>query len=195
MWLLFACGSAIFAGVTAILAKIGMQHINSTVATALRTGVVLLFSWLLVLLTGAISGIGAISGKTFLFLILSGCATGASWLATFKRCSWAMSIRLHRLTKFSTILTMLLAFLFLGEALTMQKIICMLLIGAGTFLMLPKRTQAKPQSTTKKGWLFYAILSAVFASLTSILGKVGIQNIDSNLGQPSERVWFWLWHG
>ena len=84
--------------------------------------------------------------------------------------------------KSSTILTMLLAFLFLGEALTVQKIICMLLIGAGTFLMLPKRTQAKPQSTTKKGWLFYAILSAVFASLTSILGKVGIQNIDSNLG-------------
>ena len=99
MWLLFACGSAIFAGVTAILAKIGMQHINSTVATALRTGVVLLFSWLLVLLTGAISGIGAISEKTFLFLILSGCATGAkAGSAAFKRCSWRMSIRLHRLT-------------------------------------------------------------------------------------------------
>ena len=175
MWLLFACGSAIFAGVTAVLAKIGMQHINSTVATALRTGVVLLFSWLLVLLTGAISGIGAISGKTFLFLILSGCATGASWLCYFQALQMGD-------VKSSTILTMLLAFLFLGETLTVQKIICMLLIGAGTFLMLPKRTQAKPQSTTKKGWLFYAILSAVFASLTSILGKVGIQNIDSNLG-------------
>ena len=84
MWLIFACGSAIFAGVTAVLAKIGMQHINPTVATALRTGVVLLFSWLLVLLTGAISGIGAIFGKTFLFLILSGCATGASWLCYFQ---------------------------------------------------------------------------------------------------------------
>ena len=182
MWLLFACGSAIFAGVTAILAKIGMQHINSTVATALRTGVVLLFSWLLVLLTGAISGIGAISGKTFLFLILSGCATGASWLCYFQALQLGNVNQVALIDKFSTILTMLLAFLFLGEALTMQKIICMLLIGAGTFLMLPKRTQAKPQSTTKKGWLFYAILSAVFASLTSILGKVGIQNIDSNLG-------------
>lgn len=176
MWLLFACGSAIFAGVTAILAKIGMQHINSTVATALRTGVVLLFSWLLVLLTGAISG------KTFLFLILSGCATGASWLCYFQALQLGDVNQVAPIDKFSTILTMLLAFLFLGEALTMQKIICMLLIGAGTFLMLPKRTQAKPQSTTKKGWLFYAILSAVFASLTSILGKVGIQNIDSNLG-------------
>lgn len=176
MWLLFACGSAIFAGVTAVLAKIGMQHINSTVATALRTGVVLLFSWLLVLLTEAISG------KTFLFLILSGCATGASWLCYFQALQLGDVNQVAPIDKSSTILTMLLAFLFLGEALTVQKIICMLLIGAGTFLMLPKRTQAKPQSTTKKGWLFYAILSAVFASLTSILGKVGIQNIDSNLG-------------
>lgn len=176
MWLLFACGSAIFAGVTAVLAKIGMQHINSTVATALRTGVVLLFSWLLVLLTGTISG------KTFLFLILSGCATGASWLCYFQALQLGDVNQVAPIDKSSTILTMLLAFLFLGEALTVQKIICMLLIGAGTFLMLPKRTQAKAQSTTKKGWLFYAILSAVFASLTSILGKVGIQNIDSNLG-------------
>ena len=182
MWLLFACGSAIFAGVTAVLAKIGMQHINSTIATALRTGVVLLFSWLLVLLTGAISGIGAISGKTFLFLILSGCATGASWLCYFQALQLGDVNQVAPIDKSSTILTMLLAFLFLGEALTVQKVICMLLIGAGTFLMLPKRTQAKPQSTTKKEWLFYAILSAVFASLTSILGKVGIQNIDSNLG-------------
>ena len=182
MWLIFACGSAIFAGVTAVLAKIGMQHINSTVATALRTGVVLLFSWLLVLLTGAISGIGAISGKTFLFLILSGCATGASWLCYFQALQLGDVNQVAPIDKSSTILTMLLAFLFLGEALTVQKIICMLLIGAGTFLMLPKRTQAKPQFTTKKGWLFYAILSAVFASLTSILGKVGIQNVDSNLG-------------
>lgn len=176
MWLLFACGSAIFAGVTAVLAKIGMQHINSTVATALRTGIVLLFSWLLVLLTEAISE------KTFLFLILSGCATGASWLCYFQALQLGDVNQVAPIDKSSTILTMLLAFLFLGEALTVQKVVCMLLIGAGTFLMLPKHTQAKPQSTTKKGWLFYAILSAVFASLTSILGKVGIQNIDSNLG-------------
>ena len=113
MWLLFACGSAIFAGVTAVLAKIGMQHINSTVATALRTGVVLLFSWLLVLLTGAISGIGAISGKTFLFLILSGCATGASWLCYFQALQLGDVNQVAPIDKSSTILTMLLAFLFL----------------------------------------------------------------------------------
>ena len=168
MWLLFACGSAIFAGVTAVLAKIGMQHINSTVATALRTGVVLLFSWLLVLLTGAISGIGAISGKTFLFLILSGCATGASWLCYFQALQLGDVNQVAPIDKSSTILTMLLAFLFLGEALTVQKVICMLLIGAGTFLMLPKRTQAKLQSTTKKGWLFYAILVSFFPILIVI---------------------------
>ena len=115
-------------------------------------------------------------------MILSGCATGASWLCYFQALQLGDVNQVAPIDKSSTILTMLLAFLFLGEALTVQKVICMLLIGAGTFLMLPKRTQAKPQSTTKKGWLFYAILSAVFASLTSILGKVGIQNIDSNLG-------------
>ena len=137
MWLLFACGSAIFAGVTAVLAKIGMQHINSTVATALRTGVVLLFSWLLVLLTGAISGIGAISGKPFLFLILSGCATGASWLCYFQALQLGDVNQVAPIDKSSTILTMLLAFLFLGEALTVQKIICMLLIGAAGSALMP----------------------------------------------------------
>ena len=181
MWLFFACGSALFAGVTAVLAKIGMQHIQSTVATALRTVIVLAFSWLLVLLTGAISGIGSISGKTLLFLLLSGCATGASWLCYFKALQLGDVSHVAPIDKSSTILTMLLAFLLLGESLTLLKVCCMLLIGAGTFLMLPKRS-ANPQKTAGKGWLFYAVLSAVFASLTSILGKVGIQNVDSNLG-------------
>lgn len=182
MWLLFACGSALFAGVTAVLAKIGMQHINSTVATALRTVIVLVFSWLLVLLTGAVSGLGAISGKTLLFLLLSGCATGASWLCYFKALQMGDVSRVAPIDKSSTILTMLLAFLLLGESLTLLKVCCMLLIGAGTFLMLPKRTPDAQKKSAGKGWLFYAVLSAVFASLTSILGKVGIQNIDSNLG-------------
>lgn len=182
MWLLFACGSALFAGVTAVLAKIGMQHINSTIATALRTGVVLVFSWLLVFLTGAFSGIGSISGKTLLFLLLSGCATGASWLCYFKALQLGDVNQVAPIDKSSTILTMLLAFLLLGESLTLLKIGCMLLIAAGTFFMLPKREKHSEAKSTQKGWLFYAVLSAVFASLTSILGKVGIQNIDSNLG-------------
>ena len=173
MWLLFACGSALFAGVTAVLAKIGMQHINSTIATALRTIIVLLFSWLMVLLTGAFSGIGSISGKTLVFLLLSGCATGASWLCYFKALQLGDVSQVAPIDKSSTILTMLLAFLLLGESL---------LIGAGTFLMLPKHSGDLKTVSSKKGWLFYAILSAVFASLTSILGKVGIQDIDSNLG-------------
>ena len=182
MWLLFACGSALFAGVTAVLAKIGMQHINSTIATALRTIIVLLFSWLMVLLTGAFSGIGSISGKTLVFLLLSGCATGASWLCYFKALQLGDVSQVAPIDKSSTILTMLLAFLLLGESLTWLKLCCMLLIGAGTFLMLPKHSGDLKTVSSKKGWLFYAILSAVFASLTSILGKVGIQDIDSNLG-------------
>lgn len=182
MWLLFACGSALFAGVTAVLAKIGMQHINSTIATALRTIIVLLFSWLMVLLTGAFSGIGSISGKTLVFLLLSGCATGASWLCYFKALQLGDVSQVAPIDKSSTILTMLLAFLLLGESLTLLKLCCMLLIGAGTFLMLPKHSGDSKTVSSKKGWLFYAVLSAVFASLTSILGKVGIQDIDSNLG-------------
>ena len=182
MWLLFACGSALFAGVTAVLAKIGMQHINSTIATALRTIIVLLFSWLMVLLTGAFSGIGSISGKTLVFLLLSGCATGASWLCYFKALQLGDVSQVAPIDKSSTILTMLLAFLLLGESLTWLKLCCMLLIGAGTFLMLPKHSGDSKTVSSKKGWLFYAVLSAVFASLTSILAKVGMQDVDSNLG-------------
>ena len=144
--------------------------------------IVLVFSWLLVLLTGAASGLGAISGKTLLFLLLSGCATGASWLCYFKALQMGDVSRVAPIDKSSTILTMLLAFLLLGESLTLLKVCCMLLIGAGTFLMLPKHAPDAQKKSAGKGWLFYAVLSAVFASLTSILGKVGIQNIDSNLG-------------
>ena len=121
MWLLFACGSALFAGVTAVLAKIGMQHINSTIATALRTIIVLLFSWLMVLLTGAFSGIGSISGKTLVFLLLSGCATGASWLCYFKALQLGDVSQVAPIDKSSTILTMLLAFLLLGRVADMAE--------------------------------------------------------------------------
>ena len=182
MWIFFAYGSAFFAGITAVLAKIGMEHINSTVATALRTVIVLVFSWFMVLLTGAFSEIGTISGKTLLFLLLSGCATGASWLYYFKALQLGDVNKVAPIDKSSTILTMLLAFLLLRESLTILKVCCMLLIGAGTFLMLPKRTDKQPTKSTGKGWLLYAILSAIFASMTSIFGKVGILDIDYNLG-------------
>ena len=181
MWLLFACGSAIFAGVTAVLAKIGMQHINSTVATALRTGVVLLFSWLLVLLTGAISGIGAISGKPFLFLILSGCATGASWLCYFQALQLGDVNKVVPIDKSSVVLTILLAFLFLGEPIGLFQGAGALLIGAGTFLMIEKKAAGNTPAQGKS-WLLYALGSAIFASLTSMLGKVGIAGVESNLG-------------
>lgn len=124
MWILFACGSAFFAGITAVLAKIGMEHINSTVATALRTVIVLVFSWFMVLLTGAFSEIGTISGKTLLFLLLSGCATGASWLYYFKALQLGDVNKVAPIDKSSTILTMLLAFLLLGESLTILKVCC-----------------------------------------------------------------------
>lgn len=121
-------------------------------------------------------------GKTLVFLLLSGCATGASWLCYFKALQLGDVSQVAPIDKSSTILTMLLAFLLLGESLTWLKLCCMLLIGAGTFLMLPKHSGDLKTVSSKKGWLFYAVLSAVFASLTSILGKVGIQDIDSNLG-------------
>lgn len=180
MWLLFACGSALFAGVTAVLAKIGMQHINSTIATALRTIIVLLFSWLMVLLTGAFSGIGSISGKTLVFLLLSGCATGASWLCYFKALQLGDVNKVVPIDKSSTVLTILLAAIFLQEGVSLTKGIGVVLIAVGTFLMIEKKQSGG--ETKSAAWLWYALGSAVFASLTAILGKVGISGVESNLG-------------
>ena len=182
MWILFAAGSALFAGVTAILAKCGIRKTDSTVATAIRTLVVLVFAWTMVFVVGSQGEIRNIGPTTLLFLLLSGLATGASWLCYFKALQLGDINKVVPIDKSSTILTMLLAFLLLGESLTWLKLCCMLLIGAGTFLMLPKHSGDLKTVSSKKGWLFYAVLSAVFASLTSILGKVGIQDIDSNLG-------------
>ena len=163
-----------------MLAKIGIKNIDSTVATAIRTIIVLIFSWLMVWLTGAFQDIDSISGKTLLFLILSGLATGGSWLCYFKALQIGNVNKVAPIDKSSTILTMLLAFLVLGEKLSAVKVICILLIGIGTYLMITKK---QPYNETKGwGWLWYAVLSAVFASLTSILGKIGISEINSNLG-------------
>ena len=180
MWIAFAFGSAFFAGVTSILAKIGIKNTDSTAATAVRTIIILFFSWIMVFVTGQFGGIGDISGKTLTFLILSGLATGGSWLCYFKALQIGDVNKVTPVDKSSTVLTMLLAFIILGEELSLLKIVCIVLIGAGTYLMIEKKeTDVK---TTGKGWLFYAVLSAVFASLTSILGKIGISGVPSNLG-------------
>lgn len=180
MWLLFAFGSALFAGLTAILAKCGIRNTDSNVATALRTGVVLVFSWLMVLVVGAQSEIKDISAKVLIFLILSGLSTGISWLCYFKALQIGDINKVTPIDKSSTVITMLLAFIFLREEITGLKFVSMILIGIGTYLMIQKKeTQEKAED---KKWLLYAVGSAVFASLTSILGKIGIQDVNSNLG-------------
>lgn len=180
MWIAFAFGSALFAGITSILAKIGIKNTDSTAATAIRTIVILFFSWLMVFITGSFGGIGSISSKTLIFLILSGLATGGSWLCYFKALRIGDVNKVTPIDKSSTVLTMLLAFIILGEEISILKAVCMVLIGAGTYLMIVKKETDK--EAKGKGWLFYAVLSAVFASLTSILGKIGISGVDSNLG-------------
>lgn len=179
MWVLFAFGSALFAGLTSILAKCGIRKTDSTLATAIRTIVVLAFSWLMVFLVGSQSQLGSLTGKTLLFLVLSGLATGASWLCYFRALQLGNINKVVPIDKSSTILTILLAFLFLGEPITAVKAVCVALIGGGTFLMIEKK--AGQESKSGK-WLPYAIGSAVFASLTSILGKIGISGVESNLG-------------
>ena len=182
MWVVFAFGSAFFAGITAVLAKCGIRKTDSTVATAIRTIVVLAFSWLMVLVAGSGGQITAIDGRTWLFLILSGLATGASWLCYFKALQLGDINKVVPVDKSSVILTMLLAFLLLRERITLFGGIGVVLIAAGTFLMIEKKDVEKQPQGYKKRWLLYAVGSAVFASLTSILGKVGISGVESNLG-------------
>ena len=181
MWMLYAVGSSFFAGITAILAKCGIRKTDSDVATALRTVVVLACSWLMVLITKTGAGITELSGKTLLFLVLSGLATGVSWLCYFHALQKGDINKVVPIDKSSTVLTILLALIFLGEGLSFSKLISVILIGAGTLLMITKKETAETESDNKE-WLLSAVLSAVFASLTAILGKIGIEGVDSNLG-------------
>ena len=181
MWLVFGFGSAFFAGITSILAKCGIRKTDSTAATAIRTIVVLAFSWLMVLTVGSQDQIAEISGKTLLFLILSGLATGASWLCYFKALQLGDINKVVPIDKSSTVLTILLAFIFLQENINIPKGIGVVLIAVGTFLMIEKNDINQKQKAGKS-WLFYAVGSAFFASLTSILGKIGISGVESNLG-------------
>ena len=181
MWILFAFGSAFFAGITAILAKCGIRKTDSTVATAVRTIVVLLFSWLMVFVVGSQDQLGSIDPNTWLFLILSGLATGASWLCYFRALQLGDINKVVPVDKSSVILTMLLAFLFLQEPITPFGGVGVVLIAAGTFLMIEKK-DVEQKEGQKKSWFLYAAGSAIFASLTSILGKIGISGVESNLG-------------
>ena len=181
MWIIFAFGSALFAGLTSILAKCGIKNTDSNVATALRTIIVLIFSWIMVFISKSQSTLYNINTKTLIFLILSGIATGASWLCYSKALQIGDVNKVTPIDKSSTILTMLMAFIFLGEEITFIKGISMILIGIGTYLMIIKKENVTVENKSN-AWLIYALGSAIFASLTSILGKVGIENIDSTLG-------------
>lgn len=184
MWVAFACGSAFFAGITAILAKCGIREADSTVATAIRTIVVLAFAWVMVAVVGSSGQIGSIKPMTWVFLGLSGLATGASWLCYFKALQLGGVNKVVPIDKSSTVLTMLLAFLLLGEPLSWVSVVAMALILAGTLMMIERKPDAPSAGVPSMGgsWLVFAVLSAVFASLTAILGKVGIEGVESNLG-------------
>lgn len=182
MWMFFAFASALFAGLTSILAKCGIKKTDSTVATAIRTVVVLAFSWLMVFVVGSAGEITSISRHTLIFLVLSGIATGASWLCYFKALQLGDINKVVPIDKSSTVLTILLAAVLLGEGITLFSGIGITLIAVGTFLMIEKKDVQKSDVPKNKRWIFYALGSAVFASLTAILGKIGISGVESNLG-------------
>ena len=180
MWILFALGSALFAGLTSITAKCGIKKTDSTVATAIRTGVVLLCSAVMVTIVGSWGGITNIDTKSRIFLVLSGIATGASWLCYFKAISIGDVNKVVPLDKSSTVLAAVIAVIFLGESVTAPKITGLIAVAVGTYMMIGKKDGAG-EKKRGLGWFFYGSLSAVFAALTSVLAKVGIENVESNL--------------
>lgn len=180
MWVLFAFLSAIFAGMTSILAKCGIKKTDSNVATFIRTLVVLPLSLLMALIVNPNFSLGAVSSKTLVFLVLSGLSTGASWLCYFRALSKGDINKVVPIDKSSTVLTIILAVIFLGERVTVYKTLGVVFIAIGTLLMIEKKDTEK--KSEGEGWLIYALLSAFFASLTTILGKIGIEGVESNLG-------------
>jgi len=181
MWVLYAFLAAFFAGIMSILAKIGIKNIDSNLATALRTIVVALFAWVIVFVVGSQTTIASISAKSLLFLILSGLTTGLSWICYFKALQLGDVNKVVPIDKSSTVLSMVMAFIFLQEPVTANKLFGMIGIAAGTYLMI-ERKKIDKKDVKSGGWLIYAVLSAVFAALTSILGKVGIEDVEPNLG-------------
>lgn len=182
MWLLYAVGSSFFAGITAILVKIGVEDTDSHLLTALRTIVVLIFSWIMVFVVGSQGTISEVSPKTLLFLCASGITTGASWICYFHALQIGDVNKVVPIDKSSVVLTILLGVLFLGEPMSVSKGICVVLIAAGTYLMIEKKQGTEEGKKKSKSAILYALLSAVFASLTALLSKIGIVGIESNLG-------------
>ena len=180
MWVLFAFLSAFFAGMTSILAKCGIKKTDSNVATFIRTLVVLPLSLLMALIVNPNFSLGAVSSKTLVFLVLSGLSTGASWLCYFRALSKGDINKVVPIDKSSTVLTIILAVIVLGERVTVYKTLGVVFIAIGTLLMIEKKDTEK--KSEGEGWLIYALLSAFFASLTTILGKIGIEGVESNLG-------------
>ena len=182
MWLIMAVLSAVFAGVTSILAKCGIHNTDSDIATALRTIVVWVFAWAMVFIVGSAGTLPSLDPHSLLFLVLSGLATGASWICYFKALSRGEASRVAAIDKSSTVLSVLLAIIFLQETSHLAvKLLGTLLLGTGIFLMAGKPEKAADPSG-QKSWRVYAVLSAVFAALTSILAKIGITGVESNLG-------------
>jgi transporter family protein len=187
VYIVFAFASAVFAGATSILAKIGIKNVDSTLATALRTIVVVIFAWLMVFVVGSQNTISSISARSLIFLVLSGLATGASWLCYFRALQIGSVNKVVPVDKASTVLTMVLAIIFLSESFTWLTIVCIVVILAGTYAMIEKQAVTS-ETPDGKGWFIYAAGSAIFASLTAILGKVGIENVESNLGTAIRTV-------
>ncbi len=190
MWVLFAFCAAFFAGITAILAKIGIENTDANLATAIRTVVIVVFAWLVVLTEHTMSPIdfSTINGENSLFLVLSGITTGASWIYYFKALQMGNVNVVVPIDKSSTILTMLFAISFLSEPFTWLTGLCILLIGLGTYMMLPAKKQSAVQKGSDRKWLLYAVLAAVFAAATAILAKVGMTGINSNFGTAVRTV-------
>ena len=187
LWLVMAVLSAVFAGLTSILAKCGIRKTDSDVATALRTIVVLIFAWIMVFVAGSAGSVKDIEPKSFLLLILSGISTGASWICYFKALSIGDVNKVVPIDKAGMILTVLLAIVFFGETNHLAvKLTGAVVLAVGVFLMIEKKDAAVKE--TKALWLPYAVGSAVFAALTSILAKVGISGVESNLGTAVRTV-------
>lgn len=180
MWIVLALLSALFAGLTSILAKCGIRRTDSTVATAIRTVVVLIMAFCMTLIVGSTGQITSISPKSWIFLVLSGIATGGSWLCYFKALQLGDINKVVPIDKSSTVLTIIFAAVFLREPVSWLGWLCVVGIAVGTYLMIEKK--ARTGGAKSRAWLVYAALSAVFAALTSILGKIGIENVESNLG-------------
>lgn len=180
MWIVLAFLSALFAGLTSILAKCGIRRTDSTVATTIRTVVVLIMAFCMTLIVGSTGQITSISPKSWIFLVLSGIATGGSWLCYFKALQLGDVNKVVPIDKSSTVLTIIFAAVFLREPVSWLGWLCVVGIAVGTYLMIEKK--ARTGGAKSRAWLVYAALSAVFAALTSILGKIGIENVESNLG-------------